>query len=623
MDKRKIGAIVGVIGVTGAIAASQLIDIDRTTADHMTRDLTKQYNNSQEASPQAPKEAKEEKDFVEEKVFDPVQNVEYVVQKDHPVVEAAEESKLEAPASKEVEITLPQEIKPANEQAKTGAEEKPSLVAEADQKEGEGNQPEEGTDRSAVDSAQAPGQGNQKDPVEIPLPANEKEEVKDFKGMVNVENLNIRADASETSRVLAGLSYGDLVLGHYNNGWVSFRVEGEMGYVKADYLDRLTDAAYDIQLARKKRIADEKAAVEAARKAAEEQKKKEEEEKKKQEEEEREREAAEKAEEERLAKEKEEREAREAEARKKAEAEQKEQRSVVKQIKGFVQAQYANLRQEPTKDSPIVGGLLLNSKIDGFLLKNGWIEVKYNGSKAYILGRLVGDKKVVPPQPAVEEEPEEQKEESNKRSGYVKYLQGVNVRQEPDRTSARLGYLPVNTKVEGTLENGWIKLQYQGQTGYIIASALSDKKQELPAPAENNNEEAPVVESASMAQMIELAKAQLGKAYIYATQGPNSFDCSGLTYYLYRSLGVTLYRCSRDQAKNGYQVSRDHLKPGDLLFFRGMNSVPGSDAISHVGFYIGGRMMIHASNPTRGVVMDNIDSNYYTTHFVTARRILN
>ncbi|MFG3697925.1 NlpC/P60 family protein [Micromonospora sp. NPDC047620] len=97
------------------------------------------------------------------------------------------------------------------------------------------------------------------------------------------------------------------------------------------------------------------------------------------------------------------------------------------------------------------------------------------------------------------------------------------------------------------------------------------------------------------------ARAQLGDPYLWAAEGPDRFDCSGLIYAAYRSAGYYgLPRVSRDQyyATRSRTVSRSALLPGDLLFFASGTSWT---TIHHMGMYVGGGKMIHA--PTTGDVV--------------------
>ncbi|SCL24207.1 NlpC/P60 family protein [Micromonospora nigra] len=97
------------------------------------------------------------------------------------------------------------------------------------------------------------------------------------------------------------------------------------------------------------------------------------------------------------------------------------------------------------------------------------------------------------------------------------------------------------------------------------------------------------------------AKRQLGDPYLWAAEGPDRFDCSGLIWAAYRSAGYyDLPRVSRDQyyATRSRTVARNALLPGDLVFFASGSSWT---SIHHMGMYIGGGKMIHA--PTTGDVV--------------------
>lgn len=86
---------------------------------------------------------------------------------------------------------------------------------------------------------------------------------------------------------------------------------------------------------------------------------------------------------------------------------------------------------------------------------------------------------------------------------------------------------------------------------------------------------------------IEFARQQIGKPYVYAAVGPNSYDCSGLTMAAYKAAGISMPHYSGSQYSMFPKVPIDQLEPGDLVF-RGAG---GSD---HVGLYIGNGLMIHA-----------------------------
>lgn len=107
--------------------------------------------------------------------------------------------------------------------------------------------------------------------------------------------------------------------------------------------------------------------------------------------------------------------------------------------------------------------------------------------------------------------------------------------------------------------------------------------------------------------IVNYAEQFLGKPYVYGATGPNSFDCSGLTFYVYNNAaGINIGRTTHDQINAGIEVSRNELKPGDLVFTHA----------NHVGIYVGNNNMIHA--PQSGDVVKISPIN----KFWRARRIL-
>jgi cell wall-associated NlpC family hydrolase len=112
---------------------------------------------------------------------------------------------------------------------------------------------------------------------------------------------------------------------------------------------------------------------------------------------------------------------------------------------------------------------------------------------------------------------------------------------------------------------------------------------------------------------VAAAMSQLGKPYVWAAAGPDSYDCSGLTSWAYAQVGVSLPHSSYDQWNDGVPVSKDQLEPGDLVFF---------DGLGHVGIYVGGGAFVHAPHTGTVVQVSDLTSGYYADNYVGARRIL-
>jgi len=113
--------------------------------------------------------------------------------------------------------------------------------------------------------------------------------------------------------------------------------------------------------------------------------------------------------------------------------------------------------------------------------------------------------------------------------------------------------------------------------------------------------------SAARAQrVLNEARRHTGKPYRYGAAGPNRFDCSGYTLYVYRkSIGVSLPHKANSQQKKGKAVSKANARPGDLIVFRS-----GSYGY-HVGVYAGGGYMYDSPRPGKTVGKHKIWSNNY------------
>lgn len=117
--------------------------------------------------------------------------------------------------------------------------------------------------------------------------------------------------------------------------------------------------------------------------------------------------------------------------------------------------------------------------------------------------------------------------------------------------------------------------------------------------------------------IISTAKKYIGVPYLWGGTTPSGFDCSGFVQYVFKAHGISLNRTCETQYKHGTYVSKSNLQPGDLVFFQNTYKA----GISHVGIYIGNGQFIHASS-SKGVVISNLSSSYYVSHYYGARRIL-
>jgi peptidoglycan DL-endopeptidase CwlO len=140
------------------------------------------------------------------------------------------------------------------------------------------------------------------------------------------------------------------------------------------------------------------------------------------------------------------------------------------------------------------------------------------------------------------------------------------------------------------------------------SSSSSSSEQSSSRDSSQGSTTATVTGSSRGIRALNFAKAQLGEPYQYASDGPDSYDCSGLTSASWKAAGVTLPRTSSAQYGVGRSVSRSELALGDLVFFY--------NPISHVALYAGNGMIIHSPKP--GGVVEYMKMSYMP--YVGARR---
>ena len=236
-------------------------------------------------------------------------------------------------------------------------------------------------------------------------------------------------------------------------------------------------------------------------------------------------------------------------------------------------------------------------------------------------------------QPKTENKKEPEETSANAKvikTAYVS-VESLKVRKENNTSSDIIDSLKKNDEVSIIEKlDGWYKIKIDGKIGYVSSKYISDTKVAETTTSRNTNtqrvEEVTEIQepttsssSAKGGDVVQYAKQYIGYKYVAGGASPSTgFDCSGFTSYVYKQFGIKLNRSSRDQVKNGVAVEKSNLQQGDLVLFNGESN----KTIGHVGIYIGGGEFIHASNPKGGVKITPLDSSYYNTRYVGARRVI-
>ena len=290
---------------------------------------------------------------------------------------------------------------------------------------------------------------------------------------------------------------------------------------------------------------------------------------------------------------------------------------------------YVNVRSQPTTESDIVGKIYDGAVAHILAVageENDWFQIVSGNVEGYIKAEffLYGDAAVAVVDDYV--------------TRYANVIADrLNVREQPDIASSRVGYIDRGEKVK-ILENlgEWLRVQYtDNSTGYVSAQyvtvseefvyaktleeearELAEKKalEERKRVSEEQAAESTVINVAPpdtsystneelRQQIVDYAMQYLGNKYVHGGQSlAGGTDCSGFTSLIYKEFGYSLSRTPEGQlSKAGRSVDYSEAQPGDIICYG------SSGKCTHVALYIGNGEIIHAANSRKGVIIGKAD----------------
>jgi cell wall-associated NlpC family hydrolase len=212
-----------------------------------------------------------------------------------------------------------------------------------------------------------------------------------------------------------------------------------------------------------------------------------------------------------------------------------------------------------------------------------------------------------------------------------------NLRGGPGTAYPKIGALGAGTQVDLLGRYGdWFKVRTPQRTTGWVSQELLDVSAfvgrrvpvvraipALPRPAQAGQSQAPraalPAPSAAAGSVVGYAAQLVGARYVWGGAGPNAFDCSGFTRYVYKQFGLDLPHNAARQYNTAYGTVISNpadLRPGDIIFF--VNTY--KRGISHVGIYSGGGDVLQAISPKQGVGVSNINGGYWARHYYGAIR---
>jgi murein DD-endopeptidase len=107
-------------------------------------------------------------------------------------------------------------------------------------------------------------------------------------------------------------------------------------------------------------------------------------------------------------------------------------------------------------------------------------------------------------------------------------------------------------------------------------------------------------------QVASIALSMVGTPYRYGGSSPGGFDCSGLVYYAYQSVGVSVPRTAREQIRAARRIDSGLIRAGDIVYFDRLWKR------GHVGIYVGDYQFVHAPSSGKNVRVDSLNHGYFS-----------
>jgi len=273
----------------------------------------------------------------------------------------------------------------------------------------------------------------------------------------------------------------------------------------------------------------------------------------------------------------------------------------------YIQADVLNVRAEASTDSAIVAKIVMGDRLHAIGVFGDWLQVEADDQVGFVKTEYTTTEMVFRP---VDE------------TLYVKGT-SLNVRASYSTDNDILANLDSGAKVRRTgIGDEWSRIVFgDGQTGYVASKFLTKSK-----PGSGASSDAAIdaggdaAANASGNTIVDLAHQALGTPYVYGSESLKGMDCSGLVYWAYNKVGVSVPRSSSSFGSAGEGVSLDNAQAGDVICIDARPK-DGRSTITHLAIYLGDGQVIHASTSQRKVVVSSLDSFYNVGYkILTVRR---
>ena len=197
----------------------------------------------------------------------------------------------------------------------------------------------------------------------------------------------------------------------------------------------------------------------------------------------------------------------------------------------------------------------------------------------------------------------------------------LSLRSAPDAGAEYLGSLSRDTRLHCTeIVDKWFKVTTpNGNEGYVYISYTTETPPPTPTPVPQRRggsgggsssgggktgkvASLPAISGCNGSSIVAICEAMLGVDYVWAGESASGVDCSGLVVYAYRQVGISVPHLAQSITSCGVNVAREDIAVGDVVCWN-----TGGGYCGHVGIYVGGGQVIHASNSRDKVCYGSVD----------------
>lgn len=248
-----------------------------------------------------------------------------------------------------------------------------------------------------------------------------------------------------------------------------------------------------------------------------------------------------------------------------------------------------NVRKEPDSSATIVGKMTNYAACEIIGEENGYYQITSGNLEGYVSAEYIvtGDEAIAIANQEV-------------KNMATVTTEALRVREEASTDSDTLAIVNEDDDFVVVEElDGWIKIEVDNYQGYISADYA-----EVGMKLKTGNTMKELTYGSGVSNtrvdLVNYALQFVGNRYVWGGESlTKGVDCSGFTMKIYQKYGIYLPHSSGAQPSYGTKISRDQLKPGDLIFYGNGSS------INHVAIYIGNGQIVHASNARDGIKISN------------------